>query len=1633
MSESTTRTFSVDTHTWHSWRTSVRRKAAALALLLASLSASGQQVALVSTSAGGAKGNGQSSRPDVSADGRFVAFASQAWNLVPGTAPYMDIFVKDLLTGDVALVSKASDGTPGNGQSSYPLTISSTGRYVAFISYSDNLVPNDTNARYDLFWHDRITGTTQMVNVADDGAPSNNYADWPAVSGDGRYVVFNSNATNLVSPSPTGTQLYVRDTLYGTTRLISRSVSGAPQGGGQPDISTDGRWVVYVRNAVEVHLVDTQNCSESACSVRRVNLDNLGQSVNGHTSVLFPKISGNGRFVSWESNASGFVASDTNAAADVFVHDTLTSTTTRVSVASDGTQADSYSYTPDITDDGRYVIFTSNATNLDGTDTNGVLDIYMHDRLESRTTRLTGTSSGGEINNHASYYARISGNGRQVVFSTNATNVVPGDTDSTEDVYVISIGPPNQSPTADAGDDIIAAVGERASLNGLLSSDAETPLALLAFHWSIESAPAGSAATLEDASLALTALTPDIPGDYILSLVASDEGGLSSEPAYVTVTAEIDPAFVFERLGDSRGDTVRIGASGYEVTYNYFWPRGLLGERAYGDGYDGGYSYDWSTHTYSETWNPSIGWVGASGTDRLVERGDPMPGSNGAEFENVWLYGRSGSNLHFYGYGRDADGHWSSGEFLAAPDGSIATPTVATPLPIAGDSEPLQWIWRQWYYWAQSSDRELYYGSKGTHVTRERTYSYPCGDNNQDTCTGTYTQYIWHHGIYTIDEGTASKVVDTFTDVPGEDAYFTGFGNVAIDGSGETVAFVGHWSDGAGRWHQGLFRRDSSGELVKVLDDQDELLRGGWFGRLAIDGAKVYFGGYGYSGGYEQNAGGANWWSAAKGGIYSASDGGTVIEVAAGQAWFARYNRDFYLQGGGYTWPDAWNYSVRNGVLAFPAWSYFYRYDTATQTYTWSHDSGTYWKENGRVRAIARSGQPIGDATYHYVWSPCCSGDWLQNRSVLMIGHSYSSSNDESTGEYLGTSTYDTVLARFDSDRDGRGDDVDNCPQRPNADQLDSDADGIGDHCEDTDLDSWEDSVDNCPVVPNNQANIDGDLPGDACDVCPLVADDQSDHDGDRIGDACDTDADNDTVADEADNCPSTPNTDQANLDTDLLGNACDPDIDGDGIANVVDGAWDGQHFSDQSFVASDDFSDHALGGRSFGQISGRGQLIILVDDASGVDQGLMVSAVNGSGSGMVKQCDFKGKDASLRLEQGSIVTVTCGSLSVRAIARGAQIILDDDVLIDVQQQAEARVVGLGDGEIRVENQGATLLPLVVNLGDDIEVSIPAASVTEIAEPEPGKYEVQNTEGSAQPISITVDGRTTEVEPGETGDVEELRDSTPPIINATVAGTLGSNGWYTTDVQVFWNVTDPQSTVSSSSGCAASIVANDTSGSVFTCSATSIGGTATESVTIKRDASAPQITVSAPAEGAAYKLNQAVAASYSCSDQGSGVATCIGAVPVGTPIDTASVGAKTFAISAADAAGNVATESSGYLVQYSLAAFQQPIDNPPIVNTVAAGRTLPVKWQLSDADGTYLSDLASFKSLSSVAVQCDTGAPVDDVEEVVAAGGTLFRYDATTSQFIYNWATSSSWKGKCRRLALEVLDGQKREANFKFR
>ena len=283
----------------------------------------------------------------LSADGRVVAFDSGAGNLVAGdTNGSPDIFVHDRQTGQTTRVSVASDGTQGNDRS-YSPSISGDGRFVAFDSLAANLVPGDTNGYHDIFVHDRQTGQTTRVSVASDGTPGSQWSYSPSISADGRFVTFHSGASDLVAADTNGyTDVFVHDRQTGQTTRASVASGGT----------------------------------------------------QGNDRSYAPSISGDGRFVAFDSLARNLVPGDTNSQPDVFVHDRQTGQTTRVSVASDGTQGDDRSFYPSISADGRLLAFGSWATNLVAADTNGYSDVFVRDRQTGQTTRVSVPSDGAQGN-----------------------------------------------------------------------------------------------------------------------------------------------------------------------------------------------------------------------------------------------------------------------------------------------------------------------------------------------------------------------------------------------------------------------------------------------------------------------------------------------------------------------------------------------------------------------------------------------------------------------------------------------------------------------------------------------------------------------------------------------------------------------------------------------------------------------------------------------------------------------------------------------------------------------------------------------------------------------------------------------------------------------------------------------------------------------------------------------------------------------------------------------------------------------------------------------------------------------------------------------------------------------------------
>jgi Ca2+-binding RTX toxin-like protein len=343
----------------------------------------------VSVASDGTQGNDQSGTSSISADGRYVAFQSWADNLVSGdTNNQPDIFVYDTLTNSTRRISVGFNGIEGN-YDSYQPSISADGRYVAFFSYATNLVSGDTNNTADIFVRDTVANTTRRVSVATNGIEGNSLSDFPSISADGRYVAFESSASNLVSGDTNGiADIFVRDTVANTTRRVSVDDNGIEGNGSSYSlsISADGRYVAFSSYASNLVSGDTNNVEDIfvydtvANTTRRVSVDDNG--TQGNSSSVYPTISADGRYVAFFSEASNLVSGDTNGTTDAFVYDTVANTTRRVSVDENGTQGNDRSYPsplPSISADGSRVAFYSDASNLVSGDTNGFSDIFLYD------------------------------------------------------------------------------------------------------------------------------------------------------------------------------------------------------------------------------------------------------------------------------------------------------------------------------------------------------------------------------------------------------------------------------------------------------------------------------------------------------------------------------------------------------------------------------------------------------------------------------------------------------------------------------------------------------------------------------------------------------------------------------------------------------------------------------------------------------------------------------------------------------------------------------------------------------------------------------------------------------------------------------------------------------------------------------------------------------------------------------------------------------------------------------------------------------------------------------------------------------------------------------------------------------
>jgi Tol biopolymer transport system component len=382
--------------------------------------------------------------PLVSADGRYVAFFSISSNLVPQGSTDWQVFLHDRTSGSNELISVSMGGVQGNGSSGFfGITISPDGRYVAFASTSSNLVSDDTNGKEDVFLRDRLNGTTDRVSMAASGAQGNDLSELPSITTDGRYVAFTSLASNLVPGDTNSTwDVFVRDRINGVTECVSVATGGA-QGNLEsyyPSISADGRFVAFWSDATNLVAGDTNGRTDvfvrdrQLRTTERVSISTggaQGNQVSGQQTM-----SSDGRYVAFTSAATNLVPGDANGTYDVFVRDRRSGTTERVSVATGGTEGVGQSGAPAISADGCYVAFASSSNNLVPGGSSGQ-NIFVRDRVNGTTEIVSVTTQGGQSHwGGGDVTGSISEDGRYVVFKSENRDLVPGDSNGCADVFL---------------------------------------------------------------------------------------------------------------------------------------------------------------------------------------------------------------------------------------------------------------------------------------------------------------------------------------------------------------------------------------------------------------------------------------------------------------------------------------------------------------------------------------------------------------------------------------------------------------------------------------------------------------------------------------------------------------------------------------------------------------------------------------------------------------------------------------------------------------------------------------------------------------------------------------------------------------------------------------------------------------------------------------------------------------------------------------------------------------------------------------------------------------------------------------------------------------------------------------------
>jgi len=478
----------------------------------------------------------------ISANGRYVVFTSTATNLVGVSGA--NVYRHDRTAGTTVLVTVAKTGLPSVAGGFGP-TVSADGRFVGFASAGNDLVDGDTNGAVDVFLRDMVAGTTTMVSATQTGAPGdlssglNSSSGAHEISDDGRYVAFTSNATNLVpTPNNSKQQVYVKDMLTGVVTRASVDASNAAGNdtSSVPALSGNGRVVAFVSQAANFSLVSTSHTGQLFVRDLETATTTLESVTSAGTPTLSrpasaPALSFDGRYLAFESQAQLEPRDRDIGTWDVFLRDRALHTTTLASLSANAI-AGADSRAPSISADGRWVGFQSLDDTLVGGDVNHLVDVFLYDRTTEAVT-LVSQNDAGQQTNAPSTSASVSSDGRFVLLMTSASNLVTSPTSTGSQLYVRDMRT-NDAPVVTLGADESLLEGQR--LSRLASfSDQDASISWSATVDYGDGSGSSALALAADKTFTLDHLYK--PGSYVVSVVVTDDAGASGSGSFrVTVT-----------------------------------------------------------------------------------------------------------------------------------------------------------------------------------------------------------------------------------------------------------------------------------------------------------------------------------------------------------------------------------------------------------------------------------------------------------------------------------------------------------------------------------------------------------------------------------------------------------------------------------------------------------------------------------------------------------------------------------------------------------------------------------------------------------------------------------------------------------------------------------------------------------------------------------------------------------------------------------------------------------------------------------------------------------------------------------------------------------------------------------------